>query len=244
MAHPHQKSTHLLKSCAQSFEVALNPLDVDKWSAGFTMAKALDTLVDEDHEYDSGTYAAQLLAGESIPYVTDEEAIFIRTTYDALSYPSKEQWRHSASNLGAFAIKRLEASTIEDYIGVVRDESHLMADVLKVENDEARRDTAQRQVFNAWMDQMGQTAYLCDTLSDFIRDHNEGNMSITPTARGAVMLARHALKELFRFTQVTPLPIYTAMTQRAVTKTLEKVQRPAFFSTQFIKQASAHTSSK
>lgn len=231
MTHPHQKSTHLLKSCAQSFEVVVTPLDVSKWSASFAMAKTLDTLVDEDHIYESGAYATQLLTGESIPYVTDEEASFIRTTYDALSETSKEQWQHAASNLGAFAIKRLEADTIEAYIEVIRDESHLMADVLKVENDETRHDTTQRQVFNSWMDQMGETAYLCDTLFDFIRDHNEGNMNIKPTSRAVATLARHTIKELIHFAQITPLPIYSAITQRAVTKTFEKIQQPGFFIT-------------
>ena len=64
--------------------------DINAWSAGFTTAKALDTLVDDDHVYDSGKYAKKLLAGEAIPYTSDEQADFIRSTYSNLGPETKK----------------------------------------------------------------------------------------------------------------------------------------------------------
>lgn len=236
MSLPHEKSTNLIASCAKAFHVEVEPFDNNKWSAGLTMAKALDTLVDDDHIYDTGIYAEELLTGETVPHVTHEEAAFIRKTYDALSEPSQERWRNSASQLGAFAIKRLEAESVGEYVDVVYEESYLMSEVLKVENDEANRDHAQRASFNSWMSQMGRTAYLCDTLSDFIKDYNEGNVNVQPTPRTAAVIAGYALKELVAFSRVTPAPVYVALARRSVTKTIEKAQRPGFWSKQFVLQ--------
>ena len=108
-----------------------------------------------------------------------------------------------------------------------------MSDILKVENDTSRSDELQRDNFNTWMDQMAKTAYLADTLSDFIRDHNEGNMNIQPSLRSASILARHTLKELVAFTQVTPPPVYGAIVTRSVTKSIEKLRQPNFIKEQF-----------
>lgn len=199
------------------------------------MAKALDTLVDDDHLYNSGDYAEKLLNGEQIPYITEEQGSFIRKTYSTLSPESQDRWQNSASQLGAFALKRLESSDIYEYIAVVSDESQLMADVLMVENNTTRPDEFQRDIFNGWLSQMARTAYLTDTLSDFIRDHNEGNINIRPTLASAAVLAHQTAKEGLEFARVTPLPVYTAIGRRAISKSLEKIRQPNFLRTQFVK---------
>src|SRR5690606_14594486 len=105
--------------------------------------------------------------------ITEEQGIFVRDAYATLSPESQDRWQNAASQLGAFALKRLEAKDIHEYITVVNDESQLMADVLQVETSSSRPDTIQRTIFNGWLGQMARTAYLADTLSDFVRDHNE-----------------------------------------------------------------------
>lgn len=232
----HEKTTQFIKSCAESFLVATDNQDIDRWSAGLTMAKALDTLVDDDHIYNSGDYAEELLAGGRMPHTTEAQGEFIREAYTTLSPESQSRWRNSATQLGAFALKRLEAVTIHEYISVVSDESQLMSDVLMIENDIDRPDAEQRTTFNGWIDQMARTAYLADTLSDFVRDYNEGNMNIRPTITSAAVLARHVAKEGIEFARTTPAPVYIAIARRAISKSFEKIQQPNFLSEQLIQK--------
>ncbi len=237
--YPHHKSTQLIASSAEAFHVGVDAEDTRNWSAAFTMAKVLDTLVDEDHIYDTSFYTEQLLAGSQMPYLTEDETNFVRETYRNLSETSKERWQNAATKLGNFALKRLEAETVGEYIEVISTESILMSDVLKVENTLARPDYPQREIFNVWLEQMGRTAYAVDTLSDLIRDHNEGNMNIQPNLHTATALARHSLKEFVSFARITPMPVYGAILQRGVTKSFEKLRQPNFMKKQFIKSAEA-----
>ncbi len=232
--YPHQKSAQLIASSAAAFQVGVTQKDEQNWSAALTMAKALDTIVDEDHHYDTMAFTQQLLDTGSLPHLSQYEAHFVRETYHALDETSKERWRHASSQLGSYALKRLEATTVDEYITVVTDESQLMGDVLKLETSTEHHDSRQRDTFNIWMDQMARASYMLDTLSDLIRDHNEGNMDIKPTPRVAAIIAKQSLKELIAFSYITPTPVYTAALQRGVTKSLEKVVHPHFFSRQFI----------
>lgn len=233
---PHARSTKLIESCALSFNVEVRPFDRDKWSAGLTMAKALDCMVDDDHDYRTDEAAKRLLSGETIDYLDDEEAEFVRSTYQQLNEVSQQRWRRSASELGAYALKRLEAEDNERYLDVASQESQLMGDVLLVENDDQRQDYTEREQFNIWMGQMARTAYMLDTLSDLIRDYNEGNMNIQPTPQVAAATARRALIELRHFAAVTPPAIYVAALHRAVTKSLEKAAMADFWTRQFIRK--------
>ena len=232
--HPHEKSTELFAGLAESFKVDVDSCDKDKWSAALTMAKALDNLVDDDHIYDSRLYSERVMQGERIPYLTNEEVEFVRTTYESLSSDSQERWQQSAAKLGAFALKRIEADNIHDYLMVVAEESLLMADVLLVEADSERSDIAQRQTFNDWMPQAICTIYALDTCSDFIKDHNEGNMSVPISPRAVGALARCAFAESFKLAKITPLSAYSAVANRAITKTIEKASQSGFWSNQFI----------
>ena len=232
---PHHKTAALIESCATAFNVDVGEHDQDKWSAGLTIAKALDTLVDEDHNYNTEAYTQQLLRGDDVPHLTPAEQVFVRNTYHGLSPETQHRWQGIAKDLGAFALKRLEATTVDTYAAVVLDESQLMGNVLTVENTRARPDAQQRDAFNTWMSQMARTAYMVDTLSDIVRDYNEGNTRVRPTFHTAVRLAQHSLAELTVFTRITPAPIYSAIGKRAVTKTLEKLAAPNFLREQFIR---------
>lgn len=231
---PHERSTRMFASLAGAFDVEVEPFDNDKWSAAITMAKALDNLVDDDHIYDSGLYAERVTQGQPIPYLTRDEVEFVRSTYDQLGERSKEQWHSSAAQLGTFAIRRLEADNIHDYIDVVLDESPLMARVLQVENDEARRDHEARQRFNTWMVQAVRTMFILDTCSDFVKDHNDGNMNLALTPQAIGVLTQRALAESVNMARLTPVTVYPVLLRRSVTKAAEKASQPNFWSNQFV----------
>lgn len=231
---PHERSTRMFRDVAQKFHVDVEPFDNDKWSAALTMAKALDNIVDDDHIYDSGQFGERIIQGESMPYLTEEQAVFVRSIYDQLSDQSKEQWRHSAIQLGGFAIKRLEAEDIQSYIDIVREESPLMARVLQVENDTHRNDQQQRERFNTWLVQAVETINVLDTCSDFVKDHNEGNVSIEMSPNVVRELARSAIIASMDLARVTPLSVYPVFIRRSITKTLEKTAQPGFWSNQFV----------
>jgi hypothetical protein len=224
----------MFRDLAKKFHVDVESFDSDKWSAALTMAKALDNIVDDDHIYDSGQYVERVIQGERIPYLTEEQVAFVRSTYDQLADQSKEQWRDSASQLGAFAIKRLEAENIRSYMDVVCEESPLMARVLQVENDPQRNDQQQRERFNAWLMRAVKTIYVLDTCSDFIKDHNEGNTSVQVTPYAVRELARSAIIESVSLARVTPLSVYPVFMRRSLTKTIEKTAQPGFWSNQFL----------
>lgn len=231
---PHEKSTRMFAESARAFRVDVDEFDNEKWSAGITMAKALDNLVDDDHVYDSGSYSERLLAGKRVPHITEDEARFVRATYDRFSDTSKEQWRDAATRLGEFALKRLEPTDIQEYMQVIFAESPLLANVLMLENDERRHDHVERNDFNAWMPQMMHTAYALDTMTDFIKDHNEGNMRVPLTPRAITVMARHACRSVRAFICVTPPPVYRALAKRSVTKSLEKARSKNFVTNQFV----------
>lgn len=231
---PHEKSTRMFAHLAERFDVAVDTLDYDKWSAALTMAKALDNLVDDDHIYDSSLYSARVMRGESIPYLEDEEVAFVRDTYEQLSERSQEQWRESATRLGEFAIKRLEAETIHDYLDAVREESPLLANVLLVENSVQRTDQQPREVFNEWLGQAVRSMYVFDTCSDFVKDHNEGNMNIPVTPSAVRELVRSSVKEGVNLLRVTPLSVYPVFAHRSFTKLQEKTVEAGFWSNQFV----------
>lgn len=201
------------------------------------MTKALDTLVDDDHVYESDAPTDHLLAGGLISHVSAQEAAFVGETFARLDGISQDRWRGAGHQLGAFALKRLAADTIDEYVTVVLDESQLMSDVMKIQNSETRHDYSQRETFNTWMDQLARTSFICDSVSDFVRDYNEGNVSIEPTYRNYVQLSRYALREFGIFVPMTPARVYTAVAHRAVTKSFEKARQPGFWSSQFRKSA-------
>jgi hypothetical protein len=231
---PHERSTQMFSGLAKTFHVDVEPFDNDKWSAAITMAKALDNLVDDDHIYDSGQYGERAIRGEPVPYLTNSESEFVRLTFDKLSEQSKEQWRNSATQLGAFAIKRLEAENIYDYMDVLREESLLLSSTLAVENDAQRNDQLQRDSFNSWLVQAVRTMYVLDTCSDFVKDHNEGNMNISISPQAIRELARSAIVESISFSRGTPVAAYPVLLRRSVTKTFEKVSQAGFWSNQFV----------
>lgn len=231
---PHERSTEMFTGLARSFRVDVEPFDKDKWSAAITLAKALDNLVDDDHIYDSGQYLERVIQGKSIPYLTEEAIEFIQSTYDMLSEQSREQWQRSAAQLGAFALKRLEAADVHDYLHVVCEESTLMTDVLTVENNDQRDDQQQRESYNIWLEQAVRAMFVLDTCSDFVKDHNEGNMNVPITMRAVSVLARNALSEFADLARVTPASVYPLLARRTITKTLEKTSQPGFWSNQFV----------
>lgn len=233
-SRPHPKTTQMFVGVAEKFHIDVEPFDKDKWSAGLTMARALDTVVDDDHRYDTTQYTEQVLRGKSVPHLTDEEGEFIRATFDQLSDQSKERWTNAATLLGAFALKRLEADTINRYIDVVREESALMADVVKVENNLERTDHRQRQRFNNWLTPAVQSFFVFDTCSDFIKDHNEGNMNLPITSYAVRHLARYAVEEGITLGRITPPLIYPVLVGRAVVKVREKAKQKGFWAKQFI----------
>ena len=232
-AYPHRRSTRLVEGCAKAFNAKVEDPDIRRWSGAITLAKALDTLVDDDHVYDSGIYMDRLLTDGTLPYATPAESEFMRDAYYSLSEASQERWRNSGTQLGSFAIRRLEAKTVDDYAAIVLEESYLMSDMLLIENDETRQDHRERDDFNTWVRQLARTAFICDTISDFIRDYNEDNVSIRPAPKAAVTLGRYALKELAAFTRITPMPVYVALARRSATKVAEKIRQPGFLSRQF-----------
>jgi len=233
-SRPHEKSTQMFSGLAKSFQVDVDSFDNDKWSAAITMAKALDNLVDDDHIYESGQYGDRVINGETIPYLTKEQSDFVRSTYGKLSERSKEQWQNSATQLGAFAIKRLEAENIYDYMDVIREESLLLSSTLSVESDVQREDQLQRESFNLWLVKAVRTMYVLDTCSDFVKDHNEGNMIVPITPQAIRELARSAIVETVDLTRGTPLSVYPVLMRRSATKTLEKASEAGFWSNQFV----------
>lgn len=225
-ALPHENSTRIMTNLARSFRVEVDTLDQDRWSAAFTVAKALDTIVDDDHIYNIGCYSEQLLRGERIPYTTSEEAAFVSSTFEQMSNESQELWRGSAAKLGSFALRRIDARTVTEYIDVTRDESTIMANVLLVENDTERTDHNGRHEFNNWMHTLTRAIYALDTFTDIVKDYNEGNVSIEVTPPVIGKLGMYAAKEAMNFARVTPIRAYPAFFHSIATKITEKARQP------------------
>ena len=223
-----------MADCAAAFCVRVQDDDWQNWSAAFTVAKALDTLVDDDHEYDTDGYAEAVLAGQPVPYMTHEESGFVADRYAHLSAESQERWHQAAYKLGEFALLRADARTVDEYIQVTQDESELMAGVLQVECATSDEDVSAREQFNEWVYVMGCTAYACDTLSDCIKDYNDGNMYIQPNLGVMLRLGGAAAREVVEFAKVTPLDIYKAIAVRSCTKIREKVMQPGYWRRQFV----------
>jgi len=235
---PHEKSTRVLSELAKVFGVDVNSFDEDKWSAAITAAGAIDTVVDVDHNYNSGYYFEQVINGNSMPYMTDEEANFIRSTYEGLSDTSKKHWQTAASKLGAFALRRLQATDIDEYLGVIVEESPLMANVLSIENDDSRHDHLQRKSYNTWMHPMIKSMFMFDTLTDVIKDYNEGNMSIPVTPKIVGKLGWCAVNEMVHLVRISPPSVFPIFLTRSVTKIREKTSKEGFWSSQFLRKNS------
>ena len=212
---------------AKSFQVEVSSLDKDRWAAAFTMAKALDTIVDDEHKYETAGYCERLLAGEQIPYITHEEAVFVCTTYNDMNNESQGRWRDSASKLGTFALKRIEAETVTEYIDVVRSESTIMTNVLLMENTAERVDHEERLAFNEWLPVLTRGIYAFDTFTDIIKDHNESNVTIEVTPRVVYKLGHYVLQEAAEFTRATPISVYPIFFRSIALKVGEKAKQPA-----------------
>lgn len=223
---PHEKSIEIFTHLARSFRVEVDTLDRDRWRASLIAAKALDSIVDDDHIYSSGWYSEQLLSGTTIPHMTDEEATFVRQAYDTLGGESQKRWRESASSLGSFALRRIQAETVDEYIEVVGDESTAMANVLLVENDERRGDHNERNRLNDWLCIAAQSAYAYDTFTDIVKDHNDGNVSIEITPATIGRLGGYAAKKLVELARATPISVYPAFFRSVAIKVAEKIQQP------------------
>lgn len=226
----HERTTTLMVNLAQAHGVELTPRDKNNWVVAFTVAKALDTLTDERHEYDTAAYAHRLLVGEPVPYVSEQLTAQFPEFYASLALEQQQAYVR-ATYLGAYALRRLQVKDIDDYILVVREESQLMADVLKLENSSM---DARRQTFNDWLEVFGRAAYSTDTISDFIRDKNEGNHNLQITPMAYRRLAQAALGDLRVLARESPPGIYGPILWRGFTKTVEKARVKGFLAHQFM----------
>lgn len=222
----HQKSTEILSDFAQAFRVDVNSHDEDRWSAALVAAKALDSIVDDDHIYNSGWYYEQLIQGATIPHMTDDEAGYVRSVFASMEDESQQRWQTSASRLGTFALRRIHAETTREYIEAVRDESAIMADVLRMENTSDLPDHAERDSFNGWMQKMARGAYALDTFTDIIKDSNEGNVHLNVTPRVIGELGKYALQDLAELARATPASVYPTLLHSLGVKIAEKIRQP------------------
>lgn len=204
---PHEKTIETFASFAKAFNIEVDSDDLDKWSAGVTAGKAIDDIVDEDHDFDSGRHYEQLLQGATIPYMTDEEAEFVRDVHSRLSGESKDKWHEATHQLGSRALKRIEIDNVHDYITAIRSESPLMAGVMLVENDRGRVDYRRRKKFNTWMYPMMRYQYMADHLKDFQEDFGKGNTKVEVTKSNIDELRMGVLKDFGALALRTPVPV-------------------------------------
>lgn len=223
---PHENSVRIFSRFAWAFRVDVDEQDKDRWSAALVMARALDILVDDDKIYDSGAYALRLIEGNPIPYLSEQEMTFIRSAYSTLSKESKERWQYSAQQLGAFALRRIEADTLATYVETVIDESTHMADVLLVENDGDRHDEPARDSFNSWLHTAAESVYLFDTFTDAMKDAREGNIGIDITPKVVTQLGILAAGSLVKLGQETLVHVYPACVSSVASKFIEKLRQP------------------
>lgn len=216
----HAKTTELIAHLAQIQDVDVTEDDKQYWSMTLAVAKALDTIVDDDHDYDTQKYCNQLRNGGDIPYLSPIISAYFPTFFESIT-PEQKAAYDRASHLGECAIKRLEAKSAEDYISVVQDESKLMADVLQI------KETGQpsRRRFNEWLKLFGQAAYMLDTTSDIIRDKREGNHNLPVNISTVITIGRVAARDTLELGRVTPLKAAVPVLHRGVTKVGEKIYR-------------------
>lgn len=201
---PHEKTTETFVTFAHALNVNVTPDDKDQWSAGITVAKAIDDIVDLDHNFNSGWYYEELLNGSTIPYMTDEEAEFVREVHSKLNAESKDRWRNATAQLGPLAIKHIEIANVSDYITAIRAEAPLMVNIVMAENDRSRPDYKQRNRYNGWLQPLMRYQYTADHLKDFKEDHEAGNTNVAVTEENSKQLEAAAAKDLAALILHTP----------------------------------------
>lgn len=221
---------------ANAHGVNVTPDDLRFWAASFSVAKAIDTLIDEYHVADISPYVQKVLAGTLIPGLDQVELQLFNDAREAYTLKQETALNLAMQHIGTFAVQRASCETVEEYLATILDESYLMSGILKLAVTPGASDRVHRVTFNSWLNQFGRAAYAWDTVSDVVRDSNEGNLNIPLETHTFRVLGGAAMHETRVLIGISPIGIYRPIIHRGVTKIFEKIQQHDFIQKQFIRQ--------
>jgi len=102
------------------------------------------------------------------------------------------------AHLQGFKTRRQNVTTIEDYAGILTEESNVFASLFELEE----HDDETRRKFNDWLGHFSRGGYYLDSALDMKRDYGDGNLSLPPSLAGQKYLLMLAIKEAGHYLRV------------------------------------------
>ncbi len=188
----HRSVTNVIDKLATEFGVHTTEYDKNYWDTVATVTSAFYDMLDIDHITDLLPYLDKASKGQSVPYLSTNDAEKFAAVYSTLTPERKMRFRR-ACKLSDFAVRRSQTTTPESYIECILDESHLYSDLAKI--DERGKDSLERQRFNNWLPSFIRSGYMLDTLIDIRSDFKNGLTGVRPSLRSYAVISRATYNE-------------------------------------------------
>ncbi len=214
----HPQSVDVFKSLAESFGVTVEKDHLTYWSSMLSVARALDTIVDDTQPDSIDNEVGALLDGKPIVGISHTNA---KDFQGIVSNASDERRAIIMGGLevNAIAKKRRAVSEPSEMLKIHREEAELFARIMTLDNPTHERSI---DAFNNWLIEFGVAGYQLDSLIDLASDFKNGVTAVAPTPANYLAVGKEAIRDGYLSLSQLPKHTIASLAVAGVKKTARK----------------------
>jgi hypothetical protein len=189
----HPQTVNVFKSLAESFGVNVEEEHLSYWQSMLTIARALDTIVDDTQPDSLDDEVSALLSGKPIAGTTKTEA----EEFQAVLAKASDERRAiimAGLEINDIAKRRRSVSDAREMLRIHREEGELFARIMTIDNPE--QDPAIDR-FNDWFIRFGVAGYQLDSFMDLADDFKNGVAAVPPTPANYFTVGKEAMRDTY-----------------------------------------------
>ena len=205
----------MLQQVATDMGIELADNQYEYWRTSLLAVRHLDDAVDEQGVTDSGPFVKELLAGNPVGGLLEEDAVSFSEHYWAMPKEQQQAVLDFCIALPMFSSLKQQAETARDLSHVCKLESDMFGDMMRIP-DTGVHNTPNRHAFNKWLRKFSLTGYMADVALDLGKDHRNGSTIVPPSLANRAHFLRAGLAVGADALLSTPVNSYKNVAQTAV----------------------------
>ena len=220
----YRRGWQFMAQVAQGMGVDVDREDLAHWACNLGIMRAIDELVDKEHQPNVVSEVEALAQGNPIQGVTSQESQLFAHVIRSYPISRKQQHLIDLASFPYFANRRRQARNVRELVDVNLTEASMFARILSLEPEQLpTRDSRARRNFNHWVLGFSRVGYLLDSLIDLQDDKAAGNVCIPESnSRARLAIARVAIPEASRVLGQTPSRTFRSLVKISLLNSLEK----------------------
>jgi hypothetical protein len=215
----HPQTVNVFKSLAESFGVNVEEEHLSYWQSMLTVARALDTIVDDTQPDSLDDEVSALLNGKPIAGTTKTEA----EEFQAILARASDERRAiimAGLEINDIAKRRRSVSDAREMLRIHREEAELFARIMTIDNPEHDPSIDR---FNGWFIRFGVAGYQLDSFMDLADDFKNGVAAVPPTPANYFTVGKEAMRDAYGSLSQLPRRTVAGLAIASLQKSARKI---------------------